>query len=226
MKTLTQFRSDTGLPIDMLTTLLDQQGVAYDKAGVAAWRNSDTREGEGTAREGKETIRVDGFLQKLQESPAELLYSLEPVQVTATILASGTNGKGGFAVVTPCPFFPCQAGQEGDRGELVVDGKRVSVVNTVGISIWSEGEIKVNNVAVCILAEPLSECGRVSGLSLNGASSSVDATNSSNPMDATNSSNPMDATISSNPSTSNSTHTNTSTNPQTVTCRVNTHHRQ
>ena len=139
MKMLTQFRSDTGLPIDMLTTLLDQQGVAYDKAGVATWRNSDTREGEGTMQEGNQTIHVDGSLQKLQESPAELLYSLEPVQVDATVLASGANGKGGFAVVTPCPFFPCQAGQEGDRGELVVNGKRVSVVNTVGVVSGSEG---------------------------------------------------------------------------------------
>ena len=132
MKMLTQFRSDTGLP-------LDQQGVAYDKAGVATWRNSDTREGEGTMREGNQTIHVDGSLQKLQESPAELLYSLEPVQVDATVLASGASGKGGFAVVTPCPFFPCQAGQEGDRGELVVNGKRVSVVNTVGVVSGSEG---------------------------------------------------------------------------------------
>ena len=98
MKMLTQFRSDTGLPIDMLTTLLDQQGVAYDKAGVATWRNSDTREGEGTMREGNQTIHVDGSLQKLQESPAELLYSLEPVQVDATVLAAGASGKGGFAL--------------------------------------------------------------------------------------------------------------------------------
>lgn len=215
MKTLTQFRSDTGLPIDMLTTLLDQQGVAYDKAGVAAWRNSDTREGEGTVREGNEAIRVDGSLQKLQESPAELLYSLEPVQVAAKVLASGTSGKGGFAVVTPCPFFPCQAGQEGDRGELVVNGRSVSVVNTVRVLIRSEGKIKVNNVAVCLLAEPLCGSDMLNGGRGNDVSDDNNDPSKSNRNDISSKSNHNAL----------STQTNNTTTPSII-CRVDTRHRQ
>lgn len=37
MKTLEQFRADTGLPIDMLTALLDEYHVKYDMKSVEEW---------------------------------------------------------------------------------------------------------------------------------------------------------------------------------------------
>lgn len=48
METLHRYHSDTGLPIEMILTLLEEEGIPYDKQQVAAWMNEEVRLGEGT----------------------------------------------------------------------------------------------------------------------------------------------------------------------------------
>lgn len=62
---------------------------------------------------------------------SSLLYSLSTEGSEAEVVWSDPEGKA--VALSPCPFFPCQAGQEGDRGDLIVNGECVHVTDTVRI---------------------------------------------------------------------------------------------
>ena len=150
MKTLQQLRADTGLPIDMLLTLLNEQQLPYNQEEVETWRSNETREGENLGEGKPSLITLKEGLQ--QVVPMESLYSLTQEVYLSKIIdygelpmksslsssssslsssSKGAEGKRGFVVVSPCPFFPSQAGQEGDRGRIVINGESVEVINTV-----------------------------------------------------------------------------------------------
>lgn len=127
MKTLERFRADTGLPIDMLTTLLDEHHVEYDKKSVEEWESNDIHAGEGLNDRAKNVFAINEPIK--QEIPSSMLYSLSPEVNEAEIVWSDPQGNA--VALSPCPFFPSQAGQEGDQGELIVNGEQVRVINTV-----------------------------------------------------------------------------------------------
>ncbi len=129
MKTLEQFRADTGLPIDMLTALLDEYHVKYDMKSVEEWESKEVHVGEGLNDVTKNLFVMNEPIK--QEIPSSLLYSLSTEGSEAEVVWSDPEGKA--VALSPCPFFPCQAGQEGDRGDLIVNGECVHVTDTVRI---------------------------------------------------------------------------------------------
>ena len=124
MKTLEQFRADTGLPIDMLTALLDEYHVKYDMKSVEEWESKEVHVGEGLNDVTKNLFVMNEPIK--QEIPSSLLYSLSTEGSEAEVVWSDPEGK---AVA----LSPCQAGQEGDRGDLIVNGECVHVTDTVRI---------------------------------------------------------------------------------------------
>lgn len=131
LSTLHQFHSDTGLPIDMLVTLLEENHMAYDHKAVNEWMNTDASEGEGV---GKKPLQFSGMnhLDNQQMINNTHLYSLEPVSLSTTVLSTFPISSDKTCVVLKeCPFFPTQAGQKGDRGVLRVQDTSYTVNNTV-----------------------------------------------------------------------------------------------
>ena len=108
MKTLEQFRADTGLPIDMLTALLDEYHVKYDMKSVEEWESKEVHVGEGLNDVTKNLFVMNEPIK--QEIPSSLLYSLSTEGSEAEVVWSDPEGKA--VALSPCPFFPCQAGQE------------------------------------------------------------------------------------------------------------------
>ena len=124
METLHRYHSDTGLPVEMILTLLEEEGIPYDKQQVAAWMSEEVRLGEGT-QTGNRGVSLPSLpSQRLMD---EALTSWEP----ATAECSVVFDDGRFIALDPCPFYPTQAGQEGDCGEITLGGETVSVKRTV-----------------------------------------------------------------------------------------------
>ena len=156
MRTLQQLRADTGLPIDMLLTLLNEQHLPYNQKEVEAWRDRETQEGEGIGENKQSSIDVKEGIEQI--IPIESIYSLREETVNrmqSTIVdqgemivnVAGKEGKTmikekrGYLVLSPCPFFPSQAGQEGDRGTVMFENKEVvEVVNTVCFAMDDDDE--------------------------------------------------------------------------------------
>lgn len=115
----------------MLVTLLEENHMAYDHKAVNEWMNTDTSEGEGV---GKKSLQFSGMnhLDNQQMIDNTHLYSLEPVSLSTTVLSTFPISSDKTCVVLKeCPFFPTQAGQKGDRGELRVQDTSYTVSNTV-----------------------------------------------------------------------------------------------
>ena len=146
MRTLQQLRADTGLPIDMLLTLLNEQHLPYNQEEVATWRDKETREGEGIGESKPSPIELREGIEQI--IPMESIYSLKEESTNGmqsnlvdygemmvnTVEKEGKIGKKekrGYLVLSPCPFFPSQAGQEGDRGTVMLQNEVMEVVNTV-----------------------------------------------------------------------------------------------
>lgn len=124
METLHRYHSDTGLPVEMILTLLEEEGIPYDKQQVAAWMNEEVRLGEGT-QTGNRGVSLPSLPS--QRLMGEALTSWEP----ATAECSVVFDDGRFVALDPCPFYPTQAGQEGDCGEITLGGETVAVKRTV-----------------------------------------------------------------------------------------------
>ena len=124
METLHRYHSDTGLPIEMILTLLEEERIPYDKQQVAAWMNEEVRLGEGT-QTGNRGVSLPSLPS--QRLMGEALTSWEP----ATAECSVVFDDGRFVALDPCPFYPTQAGQEGDCGEITLGGETVAVKRTV-----------------------------------------------------------------------------------------------
>ena len=125
----------------MIVTLLNEHHMDYDKKEVIEWENKDCLEGEGGKKE-KMTIpsEIDlGEIEKNQVLDNSNLYSLQPISTSTSILHAFSTQSQQSSITAvflkECPFFPSQAGQEGDKGILRIHGKEYDVMNTVFISI-------------------------------------------------------------------------------------------
>ena len=136
MKTLNRFHADTGLPIDMIVTLLNENHIDYNEKEVMELENKDCLEGEGVIKE-KITLPSEIDLSEIecrQVVDNSNVYSLQPTSITTSILQSfpsPSSSKQSYVFLKDCPFFPSQAGQEGDKGILRIHSKEFPVVNTV-----------------------------------------------------------------------------------------------
>lgn len=154
LSTLHQFHSDTGLPIDMLVTLLEENHIAYDHKAVNDWMNTDTTEGEGV---GKKSIQFSGMndFDNQQMIDNTHLYSLEPVSLSTTVLSTFPISSNKTCVVLKdCPFFPTQAGQKGDCGILRIQDTSYTISNTVRVMRSILCRSKYNLVLDVLLTHP------------------------------------------------------------------------
>lgn len=134
MSVLHQFHSDTGLPIDMLITLLEENHIPYDKTAVTTWMEKDVIECENVSIQ--PTISLPSLnwteLNDQQQILSSSLYSLQPVTIKTTVLTCFPYEKNQSCVILKdCPFFPTQAGQEGDKGSFCLNNQVIPVINTV-----------------------------------------------------------------------------------------------
>ena len=117
----------------MITTLLEESHIPYDQTAVSSWMNRDALENETTKQNKKWGIPQSEWEGSFvgQKVDFGVLTSLSvPVQ-KATVQAISHGDKVDFVVLDRPPFFPTQAGQEGDRGSLAFKGRSIAVLDTV-----------------------------------------------------------------------------------------------
>ena len=117
----------------MITTLLEESHIPYDQTAVSSWMNRDALENETTSQHEKWGIPQSEWEGSFvgQKVDFGVLTSLSvPVQ-KATVQAISHGDKVDFVVLDRPPFFPTQAGQEGDRGPLAFKGRSIAVLDTV-----------------------------------------------------------------------------------------------
>ena len=124
METLHRYHSDTGLPIEMILTLLEEEGIPYDKQQVAVWMNEEVRLGEETNTRNRGVSLPSLPSQRLLQ---ETMMRWEPDISTCSVVYD----DGRFMELDPCPFYPTQAGQEGDWGEVTLNNETVTVKRTL-----------------------------------------------------------------------------------------------
>lgn len=124
METLHRYHKDTGLPIEMITTLLEEAGIQYNKEEVAKWMNEEVKVREGTQSEIRGIPQI-GTLEQRVDNDGMMCW--DPVPCTCSVIYD----DGESLLLDPCPFYPTQAGQEGDVGVLVTKGGSIPVKRTV-----------------------------------------------------------------------------------------------
>ena len=125
----------------MVVTLLEENQIQYDTKAVEDWMNVDTIENEGIAlpKQGIPST-VDASLLDHQRIDHSGMYSLHPVTVSTSILtafAMESKKDCVCVVLKECPFFPAQAGQEGDTGTLTIQNTHYPIINTVSPTLDS-----------------------------------------------------------------------------------------
>ena len=120
-----------GLPIEVTTEIAAERGVAVDRAGF------DAAMAEQRARSKAAHVRV-GF-EGGPNLPATVFVGYETLDADATVLRIGTAeelemlpaGAESAVILDVSPFYAEAGGQVGDTGDLVFDGGRARVLDTV-----------------------------------------------------------------------------------------------
>lgn len=132
-ETLRQLRADTGLPLDMVETLFQEKKITVESEASDQLLQEEMENERMTQAEKwgipPESQWSGSFAGQTVEM--EKLTSLSSVSQKAKIQAISKSGNVEFVVLDRCPFFPTQAGQEGDRGVLVWNGREIGVMDTV-----------------------------------------------------------------------------------------------
>lgn len=132
-ETLRQLRADTGLPLDMVETLFQEKKITVESE-TSDQLLLEEAENERMVQTEKWGIPPESQWRGSfagQTIEMEKLTLLSSVSQKAKIQAVTKSGNVELVVLDHCPFFPTQAGQEGDRGALVWNGREIGVMDTV-----------------------------------------------------------------------------------------------
>ena len=124
LETLHRYHKDTGLPIDMITTLLEEAGIRYNQEEVMRWMNEEGRVREGTQSEMRGIPHISELEQRVD---SDGMMRWDPTPCACSVIYD----DGESLLLDPCPFYPTQAGQEGDVGVLVTKRGSIPVKRTV-----------------------------------------------------------------------------------------------
>lgn len=132
-ETLRQLRADTGLPLDMVETLFQEKKITVEPEASDQLLREEAENERMTQAEKWGIPPESQWSGSLSGQTVEMekLTSLSRVSQKARIQAISKSGNVEFVVLDRCPFFPTQAGQEGDRGVLVWNGREIGVADTV-----------------------------------------------------------------------------------------------
>ena len=152
-ETLRQLRADTGLPLDMVETLFQEKKITVESETTDQLLLEEA-ENERMVQAEKWGIPPESQWRGSfagQTIEMEKLALLSSVSQKAKIQAVTKSGNVELVVLDHCPFFPTQAGQEGDRGVLVWNGREIGVMDTVFFLLFVSLKIKHGQTIINVL---------------------------------------------------------------------------
>ena len=135
-----------GFPVDLTAEILEEKGFTYDEAGFDACMTKQKETARGAR---KETNYMGADATVYNDLPTDYVSEFDGYDKTESdeviknicvfdenggevtdVLAEGDKGA---VIVEKTPFYATMGGQQGDKGEILVDGGRFVVEDTVKV---------------------------------------------------------------------------------------------